>query len=326
MQVVFLGSGYFGLSVLKALLKLSNLDIIDLKKVISQSSKYFGRKQIIFDNLVVKYVKEAKLKDFLITPTSIKELKDFTNFDIGIVASYGNIIPEWFMNKFKFGMINFHASLLPKYRGAIPIQSILSSQDYEALGISIIKISRDLDAGDIILSKKLDISYEQFQNSTALELTQALADLSYNLLIKEYKYILDPKNWVLQKQDDSKASYCFLKDLKKENFEVFLYDDIRKAHGKIMAGNPDPKAFVITNEGIKFNLLRSKINLCTEKINFNDLNTDKYFICYNGKLILNLKNQVSEFLEILEIQPEGKKVLNSKDFINGYSRFIYFVK
>lgn len=326
MQVVFLGSGYFGLSVLKALLELSNLGVIDLKYVISQPSKYFGRKQIIFDNLVVKYVKDAKLNDLLITPSSIKELKDFTNFDIGIVASYGNIIPEWFINKFKFGLINFHASLLPKYRGAIPIQSILLNQDYEALGVTIIKITRDLDAGDIILSKKLDISYDQFQNLTALELTKTLADLSYNLLIKDCKYILNPNNWVLQKQDDSKSSYCFLRDLKKENFEVFLNDYVKKAHGKIMAGNPDPKAFVITNEKTKFNLLRSKINLYTEgKINFNSL-TDKSFIYYKGKLILNLATQASEFLEILEIQPEAKKILNSNDFINGYSRFIYFVK
>lgn len=319
MKIIFFGSGYFGLSILRSLVNLHQQGKLEIKAIVSQPAKIFGRSQIILDNLVAKFCKESGYSHLLLTPTRLIEIEEsLVNVDLGIVASYGKILPSWLINSFRFGLINFHASLLPKYRGAVPIQAMLLNQDYQALGISVIKIDETLDGGDIILKAKLDIPYENFINITASELMKIAAEFASSLLINNYEYLLNPSIWILEKQDESCVSYCYLSDLKKENFQILFSDSCFKAHGKIMAGNPDPKAFVIIKDKV-FNLLRSKLHL-NQNNKVCNLNNIVFFTIAN-KLFINLADSTA-YLEILEIQPEGKKNLNSNDFINGYKKFI----
>lgn len=323
-SIAFFGSNLFSEYVLRSLYKLNtNADVINISAVITNVSKEFGRKRIIKDNHVTSFCKEKGLVLYQID--KLKEIQDL-NFDMGIVASYGKIIPAWLLGKPKYGFINFHASLLPKYRGATPIQSIIMNQDISALGISIIKMDEGMDTGDIIYSKAFNIEYEKFINMTYYDLMLSLAEYAAEILLCEKDYLFNPSCWQLSPQDNSRATYCYLKDFDKEKLRINQDDMAVLAHGKIMSANPEPKAFWICEDGNKknyFNILRSRLvddESFLTRIKNQRQETYPFLLCHN-KLFLNLSYVDDNFvLEVLEIQPFGKKIMSAQDFINGYFR------
>ena len=315
-KIAFFGSGIFSLPLLKALNYLHSTGKIDLRFIVSQRSKSFGRDKKIIDNPVVGFCKETGLK--LYTPEKVIELKNHIveeELDLCIVASYGKIIPASILELPRYGFINFHGSILPKYRGAVPVQKIVLNQDYENLGVSVIKVDEGMDTGDVILAKHFDL--KNFESFTSGELMILLGEFSKDLLLSNFEYLMDPSKWILKRQDHSLATYCYVKDMDKSNFEIFFKDSAVKVHGKIMSGNPEPKAFV-NIDGYGFNLLRSRLHTDARYVidNVNDFR----FYYYESRLFLNLADK-SQAIEILELQPFSKKTLTAGEFINGYRKF-----
>jgi methionyl-tRNA formyltransferase len=325
MKIAFYGSSDFSLQILKKLYSFHQIDKVDLKYVVSQPAKPFGRKRELRNNPVAQFCLENNIQ--LLTPDKIAELKlHDLNVDISFVAAYGKILPKWLLGNARYGFVNFHGSLLPKYRGAAPVQFCVLKQDIEATGVTLIKMDEGMDTGQIINNdtlkgtSKLIISREQFGELTSGELMVKLGELSVDILEKDFDYIFNPEEWNLVEQNESLASYCYVSDMAKENFEVKYADGVKLAHGKIMAANPEPKAFGsfrIKEAEYKINLLRSKFNLADQ-----DLSSLKktgelmlHFDNLNKKLYLEL---FDGFLQILEIQTPAGKVVSGNDFGNGF--------
>lgn len=316
MKVAFYGSTNFSLSILKKLNDFHNQGKIQVEYVVSQSTKELQFSKKIVENPIVRYCIENDIKHF--TPSRLKD-SDFLlqieplEVDLVIVAAYGKIIPLSLINKSKYGFINFHGSILPKYRGAVPVQFSILNHDLENSGISIIKMDAGMDDGEIL--KKIHVSYspEEFQDLTSGELMENLAELSYQTLEKEFDYIFNPGKWDLEEQSEAAATYCYVSDMAKEKLEILFEDTFLKAHGKIMSANPEPKAWVIV-DGKKYNILRSRI--LSPEINLEKSNKLS-LLKFEKNLYIELMNG---FLQILEIQPDGKKVMDATSFINGYLR------
>lgn len=353
MNIAFYGSSDFSLAILKKLFEFHKNGKVNLKYVVSQPAKPVGRKKELKNNLVVEYCLQNEI--LVLTPSKIKELKEnlqssifnlqleklgqvnkqtsrlddkFLNTDISFVAAYGKILPPWLLETAKFGFVNFHGSLLPKYRGAAPVQFTILNQDIEAVGVTLIKMNEGMDTGDVVANYKLRITNYELQNMTSGELMSSLAEQSVQKLEGDFDYIFNPEKWKLEKQDDSKATFCYVADMAKDNFEVKYEDSIVEAHGKIMAANPAPLAWITILAGkpgkdfkidlfeLKINLFRSRI--LQENLPVRKMNTLDVYI-HEKRLFLQLSDG---FLEILELQPVGKSVMDAKSFINGYGKLI----
>ncbi|BDQ04632.1 MAG: methionyl-tRNA formyltransferase [Candidatus Dojkabacteria bacterium] len=322
MSISFYGSSFFSLIILKRLFDLHQDGKIKLAYVVSQSSKPFGRHKEIKDNPVVIFCKDHNITTF--TPNKIKDLLDYkefhTNIDLGIVAAYGKILPGWLLKSTRYGFVNIHGSLLPKYRGAIPVQSLILNQDIDNAGVTFIRMDEGMDTGDIILKEPLNINVDEFSTLTTTDLMEKLANLSADVITHRFDYIFHPDEWQLITQDNSKATYCYVADMQKSKFEIHYSDGYKLAHGKVMAANPEPKAFITLKQSFVINILRSKMPGTNS--GFLDGVERKHELSLHfagNNLYLELKDG---FLEILELQPQGRKIMNGVSFINGYRAFL----
>jgi methionyl-tRNA formyltransferase len=330
MKISFWGSSDFSLEILKTLHDMHKVRRINLAFVVSQPPKPFGRKKELKHNLVAEYCIDNEIP--LLLPNKVGELfepftlqkyyaPDFSvddlRCDISIVAAYGKIIPQKALDTAEFGFLNFHGSILPKYRGAIPVQKTIWNQDATG-GITVIKMDKGMDTGDIITKYEYPIAH----NMTSGELMNELAEVSAKMLDRNFDLLFNHENWRLEKQNDSEATYCYVSDFSKEKLEVLYTDSVIEAHGKIQAANPEPKAWGVVSmkdSGRKMNIIRSFIpeaalsDTPSEHTGRLSLHTsvDK------TKLFLEVHNG---FLQILEIQPEGKNSMDARSFINGYLR------
>lgn len=319
MKISFWGSSNFSLEILKALYQKHLERKLELVYVVSQPPKPAGRKKELQQNIVAQFCIENHIP--LFTPDKVKDLSALITHDselltdISVVAAYGKIISESTLNTAKYGFINFHGSILPKYRGATPVQMTVLNQD-EVGGITVIKMDKGMDTGDVITNYELLIT----RNITSGELMKELALASVRLIDDEFDLIFRPERWNLQKQDESKASYCYVSDFTKEKMEVRYEDGVKLAHGKVMAANPEPGAWAqrakSKEQRTKFNLVRSFFE---GDRNSDKFTKDSYLSFHVDKTTKKLYLELSDgFLEILEIQPEGKKVMDARSFINGY--------
>lgn len=311
MRISFWGSSEFSLAILKALNKLSDKKKLEISYVVTQPAKPFGRKRELKSNPVESYCKETGIKVY--TPEKLKEIT-FDEVDVSFVAAYGKIIPKTVLDTAKYAFLNFHGSILPKYRGATPIQMTVLNQDKVA-GFTVIKMDEGMDTGDMLYKEFFNID----SSTTSGDLFTRMSDRCYEFVegLGE-KLLLNPEMWVLEKQDDEKASLCYVNDFTKEKMQVVYEDGRDLAHGKVMAANPEPLAWIFIG-GKKINLIRSQllerddVKLDVEKSGELKLVSDEN----NKHLYLLLKDRS---LEILELQPEGKKVMDGRSFINGYLR------
>jgi methionyl-tRNA formyltransferase len=339
MQISFWGSSDFSLEILKELFKKSKEHKLDLLYVVTQPPKPYGRKRELKHNLVAEFCIENEIPVLLPEKLSqIFNLKaidqvpalqyyfipDIASFDIStdisIVAAYGKIISEKVLNTAKYGFINFHGSILPTYRGAIPVQRTVMNQD-NTCGITVIKMDKGMDTGDVITSYEFEVE----ENITSGELMGQLAEVSAKLIDRNFDLIFNPEEWDLRPQDHEKATYCYERDFAKEHFQITYEDGVKRAHGKIMAANPEPKAFVTI-----FNLQSSIYNTVNMIRSYVAGNGENFAegIVPSGTLSLHASVDKSKlflelcdgFLQIVEIQPIGKNVMDARSYINGYLR------
>ena len=295
-KIVFMGTSMFSVPILKSL----HIGGFSIKCVYTQPSQksHRGQKinkspvQIISETLNIKFRSPQSLKN------NIEEYNFFKSIDadVAIVVAYGQIIPKEFLSLTKKGFINIHASILPKWRGAAPIQRSIMNLDTET-GISIMKINEKLDSGPVSNIYKINLN----QNFNSKEVSEKLSLLAADKIVGNVKDILEGHSKFVD-QDHSKATYA--KKIEKKEGQINWNDDAIKIIGKINGLYPSPGAFFNFNNG-RYKIIKAEIGNGTGK-NGEVISDNLEIVCGNNKSI-----------KIIEIQREGKKIQKVEEFILG---------
>ena len=218
------------------------------------------------------------------------------NADLAIVVAYGQIIPKEFLNLSKKGFINIHASILPRWRGAAPIQRSIMNLDKET-GVSIMKIAEKLDTGPVCNTYKIDLD----NNLNAQDIGEKLSLLAAEKILDNIDDILDDKVTFIE-QDHSKATYA--SKIQKSEGEIDWTESAQNIIGKINGLYPTPGAFFIYN-GERYKILKADIG--------NGIGNPGEVISNYLEIVCG-KNQS---IKINEIQRQGKKPQNIGEFMLG---------
>lgn len=299
MKIMFMGTPDFAVASLDAL-KSSGYDIIS---VVTQPDKKKGRGHKMAHPPVYEYAKENDIKIF--QPENLKkenfeDILNSQNPELIVVAAYGKILPEYVLNYPKYGCINVHASLLPKYRGAAPIQRCIIDGEKKT-GITIMHMEKGLDTGDMILSKEVEITdcdnYETLHSK--------LAEAGKGVLTEAIKQI---ENGTAKriKQDSEKSCYASMID--KETAKIDFSKTAREIFNLTRGLYPIPKAYT-SYDG-------KMMKICLTKPTYEKK------IGENGEIVRVCKNSFFVscsdcLLEVLKIQTEGKKEMSVADFLKG---------
>jgi methionyl-tRNA formyltransferase len=298
MRVVFLGTPEFAVPSLDALVASGH----SVLAAFTQPDRPKGRGQ----QLAESPVKQAALRlgipvfqpERIRRPESFEQLRSF-QADLMVVVGYGQIIPQSIIDLPRSGILNVHASLLPKYRGAAPIQWAIANGE-TTTGVTIMQIDAGLDTGDMLAKATAEIGGEE----TAPELSLRLAALGAQLLVRTVK---DIKNGAAQreKQNDSEATLAPI--LKKEDGRVDWTAPAREIDNRRRAFTPWPGAYT-TFRSQSLSLIR------TEPSKVKSLSPGAVMI-EGRKLLVGTGDGT---LIVSEVQPGGKKRMSSEAFINGY--------
>ena len=301
-KIGFFGTPHFALKFLNYLYE-NNAEI---SFIVTQPASVSGRGKKINPSPVQKWGLEKNLKVYspikVNDPNFRKNIKE-QNVDFIIIVAYGNLIDDFIINFPKFLTINVHASLLPKWRGAAPIQRSILNDDKET-GICIMKVEEKLDAGPIIKLKKIKIKF----NDNAGSLYQKMILVGLPLLVEAIKEIMK-KNYKMTFQKENLSTYA--KKIKKSETRIKWKDNAEEINLKIRAFNPFPGAWTtISGNNKRIKILKSEIvkKKVTTEGNLDVGNVLDSLVVKCGK----------GFLKILELQLEGKKVLNNEEFLNGF--------
>ena len=248
--------------------------------------------QNISETLSLDFRTPNKLKDNTEEFEFIKKM----NADLAIVVAYGQIIPKEFLDLTKKGFINIHGSILPRWRGAAPIQRSIMNLDSET-GISIMKIDEELDSGPISNVYKIKLN----PNDNAEKISEILSLLAADKILDNVDEIFEDKAKFIA-QDQSKATYA--KKIEKTEGQINWNEDASKNIGKINGLFPTPGAFFNFN-GERYKILKAEIGNGSGKAG--EVISEKLEIaCGNNKSI-----------KILEIQRQGKKSQKISEFVLG---------
>ena len=216
-----------------------------------------------------------------------------------IVVGYGRIIPSWMLQLPEYGNINLHASLLPKYRGAAPIQWAIANGETDT-GVTTMRIDEGLDTGDILLQKQVAIAPED----TAETLSPRLAEIGAELMIETLRRLqagaIRPR-----KQDNAQATFAPV--LKKEDGRIDFGRSAQEIYNRLRGFQPWPGAFT-SFRGKGLNIIA--IKPVAEQV------PPAHFLVRNGRLFVGCAN--GSAIELLEVQPEGKKRMSAGDYVRGY--------
>ncbi len=295
LKLIFMGTPEFAVPILKNIYK-SNHKILS---VYTQPPKKSHRGQKINISPVHKFAKEIKVE--VKYPESLNndnELKYIKNLcpDVVIVVAYGKIIPTKILNIQNINFINIHASILPRWRGAAPIQRAILEMDNET-GISIMKIVPKLDAGPYMMQEKVKIEKEDNYSS----LSNKLSILGSELILKSLK-LIEEKNYKFIEQDENKIKYA--KKIDKKESKINWDMPSRNIIAKINGLSPYP--------GVWFNHKNSRFKIIKAVEVDKKGDTGKIL---DNNLTIACKEKA---IKILFIQKEGKKILSSKEFLTGY--------
>ncbi len=303
MNIAFFGTPEFAVPVLRKIINSKHKIVL----VVTQPDKPVGRKQI----LTPSPVKQISLQNNLniLQPEKVSDkffLEEYKKFpvDLNLIVAFGQILPEELIYFPKYHSINIHASLLPKYRGASPINWAIINGDKET-GITYQFIEKKLDSGDIIYQEKIIID----DNDDSMSLYKKLSDLSAETVIKILDMI-ENRNFNRIKQDESKASY--VKTLTKEDGKIDFNHDAEKLRNKIRGLLPWPVAFC-NFEGKILKIFKA------EKINYNSGKPGEIMEIVKGKGFI-VKTGLDALL-ILEVQPESGKKMDAYSFAIGQKDF-----
>ncbi len=293
-KIIFMGTPEFSIPALK-LLNLKH----EIKSVYTQPPKKKSRGQKIIKSPI--HVEAEKLKIPVRFPKNLNNEYDYefiksAEVNFVIVVAYGQIIPKKFLNIKDSIFLNIHASLLPRWRGAAPIQRSIMEMDKET-GISIMKIVPKLDAGPYVLQKSTRIN----SKDNYLSLSKKLSKMGAELILNSIS-LFENNEIKFKEQQDKFVTYA--KKISKKESEINWNENAQKLIAKINGLSPYPGAWFIHN-GNRIKILEAELSNNQGKAG--EVLTDDLVIGCNDKAI-----------KIILIQKEGKAVLNSKSFLAGY--------
>jgi len=309
-KIIFIGTPAYGAIVLEELIKGGQPPVL----VVTAPDKPVGRRQILTPSPVKvvarKYgipVEQPERIESRVPRQKIKNL----NPDLGILAGYGQIIPKDILAIPRFGFLNVHPSLLPKYRGPSPVQFTILNGEKES-GVTIILMDEKIDHGPIISQKSLTIKEQETSQTLHHKLAQLGACLLLETIPLWVKGLIKP-----EKQNDAQAT--FTKILFKKDGKIDWQKSAEVLERAVRAFYPWPGSYIIwpnKSKSIKIKILKARTFKSPDKI--------KYPI---GKVLVVPQNEIGvqckkDFLVIEKLQPAGKKEMAAEDFLRGYSNFI----
>jgi methionyl-tRNA formyltransferase len=305
MRVIFFGTPNFAIPPLKALLK-TDFEIVG---VFTEAPRPVGRHQEILPSPVKIFAEKNNLPVFMPENAKSPEVAKQINAlapDVAVVTAYGQILPQELLKIPKFGFINIHPSLLPKYRGASPIQSAILAGEMET-GITIMLMDAKMDHGPILAQEKIAIGDDEDTPS----LLARTAELGAKILPR---VIIDFVGGKIEPKEQNHEAATFTKILKKEDGKIDWQKSAREIYNQIRALRPWPgtwSIFKIKNQELRIKILDGRpIKKSLEKI---EIGT--FLKTPDGRLAIKCGDDA---LIISKLQPEGKKEMSAAEFIRGY--------
>jgi methionyl-tRNA formyltransferase len=300
MRIVFIGAGEIGVPTLQALLKSAH----EVVGVVTQPDKPVGRSQFIepppikkaLSRTKIAILQPARIKD----PQAIEEIRALKP-DVIVVMAYGQILPRGLLEIPNIACLNLHASLLPRWRGAAPIQATIAAGDRNT-GITVMYMDEGLDTGDILLQRTIDI----LPSDTGGALHDRLADVAPETLLEALDLLAKGKA-SRTPQDNSLAT--FAPKLKREDGKIDWSEPAEVIERKIRAFNPWPGAFMtIEANGMRKLKIFSATVVALHGTPGEILHSEKEFVVAAGKGALSLG----------EVQLEGKRRMTATEFLLGH--------
>ena len=293
-KILFMGTPDFAVPILEALQNSDN----KILEIYTQPAKKKDRGQKIQNSPVHDCAKKYNLQ--VRCPISLANSEELNHLktlkpDAVVVVAYGQILPSDFLNLKNTIFLNVHASLLPKWRGAAPIQRAIMNMDKET-GISIMKIVEKLDAGPVLLKSKIKIDKE----SNYQDISKKMSTLGAKLILDALD-LIKSGNVNFSEQNENEATYA--KKIDKKESKINWKDNASNIVAKINALNPSP--------GCWFNLLGSRIKIIkAREVNIKGqpgsvLNENLTIACSTNAV------------QVLELQKEGKKKISVQEFLRG---------
>lgn len=297
LKIVFMGTPEISAGLLRTLFE-NGFNVVG---VIAQPDKPVGRKGIL-QKVPTKVVAE----EFGVPcyqPIKIRKEFDFLkeiNPDLILTFAYGQIVPQGVLDIPKYGCLNFHGSLLPKYRGAAPIQFALINNE-RVTGITLMEMIKEMDAGKMYATKEVEI--EDIDNSTSL--FKKIEKAACDLLLETIQDYVDG-NLPGEEQDASKATFC--PTIKAEEEKINLDFTAKEIWGWIRALSDEPGAFLYLNN-LKIKIFKAALIDDNSSGNVGEIiKADKSGFVFQTKC---------GCISILELQKEGKSRMDYKSFLNG---------
>ncbi len=302
LHIAFAGTPELAATILGTLLEKSKHQIT---MVLTQPDRPSGRGRNLAASAVKLLALENGLDVLQVSASELLVLQDrLTEIDLMVVAAYGMLLPETILNAPKYGCINVHTSLLPRWRGAAPIQRAIQAGDKET-GITIMQMDSGLDTGSILLQKKCPIN----PSDTSGMLHDRLANLGSECLLEILDSIVTG-NLQAVAQDNSQA--CYAEKITKAEARIDWAESASNIDCAIRAFNPTPICHTEL-QGLALRIWQAKV-----------LDTESTFpageIIHSGKTGIDITTGQG-VLRILQLQPQGKRAMSVADFLNGNPDF-----
>jgi methionyl-tRNA formyltransferase len=295
MKIIFMGTPEFSAPTLNKLLASKHKVIA----VYTQKPKAAGRGMELKKSKIHEIAEKKKIPVF--TPDSLKSAEEKNNFnalkaDIAVVAAYGMLLPKEILNGTRFGCINIHPSLLPRWRGAAPLQRTIMEGD-EHTAVCIMKMDEGLDTGDVILKHEFDIP----ETANCGWLHDQCSEIGAELIIKAIAQI-ESDEATFTKQTEKSATYA--KKITKDDEKIDFTKKGKIVLDKIRALSPYPGAFFLL-EGVKYKVFDALFSPAKNIKAGTVLNEKFHIACADGIIIPKT------------IQKEGKPKMDIGEFLNG---------
>ncbi len=297
MKIVFMGTPDYAVKTLEALIKSEHT----VAAVFAQPDKPVGRKQVLTPPPVKVCALENNIPVY--QPNSVRtgeafEIINQIKPDVIVVVAYGKILPKEILTAAKYGCVNGHASLLPKYRGASPIQWCIVCGETET-GVTTMLMDEGMDTGDILETVTVKIG----ENETAEELFERLSDISADLMLSTIDKL--PKGKITPKKQAGEATYAPI--IKKEMALLDFNKPAKELFNAVRGYYSWPCAYFFM-EGKRMKVIKAAVGLSTNK-------AAGTVVGNNGVLSIACGDGLS--LDILVLQAEGSKVMESKQYLCG---------
>ena len=297
MRIVFMGTPDYSVKTMSALLRAGH----EIAALFAQPDKPVGRKQILTPPATKQFAVENNIPVY--QPNTLRDGKALEiikeiNPDVIVVVAYGKILPKEILEYPKYRCVNGHASLLPKYRGASPIQwSILCGES--VTGVTTQIMNDGIDTGDILMTKEIEI----YDNETAEHLFERLSTVSANLMVETLSE-LEKGNIIPVKQEESKATYAPI--IKKEMALLDFNKNANEVYNAVRAFYSWPCAYFMLN-GKRVKVLSSKLS---------ELKGEPSTVVANeSSLVIACKDKA---IELVTVQPENSKAMSAAQMLCGH--------